>query len=151
MKKKDKLDEFNFKNHAENMTTIIKYVMEYFNNYLNPEAYDYEKIKIEQTAIKIEQEIGSTFPKSKNFVVEYYKKCKARIDRILKSWLKDLKYFQLFYCTEDYVNVVNGFCDSAKMRGTGIEQYKDKLIILVQEIKENETEKPSRLTRGRGC
>ncbi|ACL77026.1 hypothetical protein [Ruminiclostridium cellulolyticum] len=37
MKKKDKLAEFDFQNHAENMTTVIKYVMDYFNNYLNPE------------------------------------------------------------------------------------------------------------------
>ena len=47
MKKKDKLDEFNFRNHAENMSSVISYVMEYFNNYLNPEAYNYEQIKID--------------------------------------------------------------------------------------------------------
>lgn len=54
MKKKDKLDEFNFQNHAENMTAVIKYVMDYFNNYLNPEAYDYENIKVEQTLLKMD-------------------------------------------------------------------------------------------------
>ncbi len=143
MKKKDKLDEFNFKNHAENMTTVIRYVMEYFNNYLNPEAYDYENIKIEQTALKIEQDIETTFPKSKDFIIDYYKKYKTRIDKTFTSWLKDLKYFHLFYCTEDYKDAVDLFCDSAKMRGTGIEEYKDRLITLAQEIKENETEKPS--------
>lgn len=92
MKKKDKLDEFNFTNHAENMTAVLKYVMDYFNNYLNPEAYDYEKIKIEQTASKIEQEIENSFPNSKGFIIDYYKKYKTRIDRNLKSWMKDLKY-----------------------------------------------------------
>lgn len=46
MKKKDKLAEFDFQNHAENMTTVIKYVMDYFNNYLNPETYDYEISKL---------------------------------------------------------------------------------------------------------
>jgi len=52
MKKKDKLDEFNFKNHAENMSAVISYVMEYFDNYLDPEAYDYEKVKTEQVVLK---------------------------------------------------------------------------------------------------
>ena len=102
MKKKDKLDEFNFKNHAENMTAVIKYVMEYFNTYLDPEAYDYENIKTEQTALKIEQEIGSVFPKSKDFIIDYYKKTKTRIDKGLRSWINELKYVDLFYCKEDY-------------------------------------------------
>lgn len=143
MKKKDNLDEFNFKNHAENMSTTIKYVMEYFTNYLDPEAYDYEKIKIEQIALKIEQEIGDVFPGSKDFIIEYYKKTKTRVDKVLKSWIDDLKYVDLFYCKEDYESAVNKFCDSAKMRGTGIEHFKDQLIILAQEAKENKVEKPS--------
>ncbi|MFC3770381.1 hypothetical protein [Paenibacillus sp. GCM10012303] len=74
MKKKDNLDEFNFKNHAENMSTVLKYVMDYFNQYLNPEEYDYENIKTEQSALKITQEIEGLFPESQGFVIEYYKK-----------------------------------------------------------------------------
>jgi hypothetical protein len=55
IKKKDKLDEFNFQNRTENMTTVIKYVMDYFYNYLNPEAYDYENITVEQTLLHNER------------------------------------------------------------------------------------------------
>jgi hypothetical protein len=143
MKKKDKLDEFDFSNHAENMTTIIKYVMDYFNNYLNPETYDYERIKTEQTTTKSAQEIGDKLPNSKDFIVDYYKKQKTRIDKLLKSWIKDLKYIHLFYCIADYEGTVEKFCAGAKMKGTGIEQYKDQLVKLAQEIKENEVERPS--------
>lgn len=143
MKKKDKLDEFNFKNHAENMTAIIKYVMGYFNDYLNPEAYDYENIKMEQTTLKIEKEIQAAFPESIDFIIEYYKTNKTRIDKVLKPWLKGVKYMHLFYCYDDYKKAVSEFCNSAKMKNTGIEQYKDELIILAQEVKENEDEKPS--------
>jgi len=96
MKKKDKLDEFNFQNHAENMTKVIKYVMDYFNSYLNPETYDYENIKVEQTLLKIDQEIGTTYPKSKDFILRYYKEYKSRIDRTLKNYITDLKYYHLF-------------------------------------------------------
>lgn len=143
MKKKDKLDEFNFQNHAENMTAVIKYVMEYFNNYLNPEAYDYENIKVEQTLLKIDQEIGATYPKSKDFIFRYYKEYKSRIDRTLKNYISDLKYYDLFYCKEDYENAVDAFCNSSKVKGIGVENFKEDLVVLAQEIKDNETEKPS--------
>jgi len=143
MKRKDKLDEFNFQNHAENMTMVIKYVMDYFNNYLNPETYDYEKIKVEQTLLKIDQEIGTTYPKSKDFILRYYKEYKSRIDRTLKSYITDLKYYHLFYCKEDYENAVDAFCNSSKVKGTGVDNYKEDLVVLAKEIKDNETEKPS--------
>jgi len=143
MKKKDKLDEFNFKNHAENMATVIRYVMEYFNNYLNPEAYDYENIKLEQTAVKIEQEIADDYPESKAFIIEYYKKYKTRIDRIINNWLKGEEYLDLFYCQDDYEKTVNQFCASTKMKNTEVEQYKDELIILARESKERRVGKPS--------
>ena len=53
------MDESNFQNHTENIMTVIKYVMDYFNNYLNPKAYDYKNIKAEQTVLEIDQEIGT--------------------------------------------------------------------------------------------
>ena len=52
-KKEDKIDEFDFKKHSENMASIIKYVTDYFNNYLNLEDYDYEMAKTQQTVNKI--------------------------------------------------------------------------------------------------
>lgn len=143
MKKKDHLDEFNFKNHAENMSTVLKYVMDYFNHYLNPEEYDYENIKTEQSALKIIQEIEGFFPESKDFVIEYYKKTKSRIDRLLKSWMYERKYVHLIHSAEDYENTIHKFCSSTKMKGTEIEQYRDQLLILAKEIKAKETEKPS--------
>jgi hypothetical protein len=143
MKKKDKLDEFNFQNHAENMTTVIKYVMDYFNTYLNPETYDYENIKIEQTILKIDQEIGTTYPRSKDFILRYYKDYKSRIDRTLKNYISELKYYDLFYNKEDYESAVDDYCNSSKVKGIGVDNYRENLVILAQEIKDNETEKPS--------
>lgn len=144
MKKKDKLDEFDFRNHVENMSAIMKYVMEYFNKYLNPEEYDYETVKLEQTTAKIEREIADTFPKSKAFIIEYYKKHKLRIDKIFSSWFEDLDYRGLFYCHEDYKHVVDEFCSSKKVQGTEVEKHTAELVVLAQEIKDRETGKPSR-------
>lgn len=144
MKKKDKLDEFDFKKHAENMASVMKYVVEYFNTYLNPEEYDYEAIKLEQAAAKVEREIGDTLPQSKVFIVDYYKKYKMRIDRSLKSHLKSLEYIELFFSMDDFESAVDQFCSDRKMQEIGVAQYKNELLVLAQEIRARETEKPSR-------
>lgn len=47
-KKKDKLNEFDFEKHSENMAKVIQYVTEYFNTYLNIEDYNFEQIKTQQ-------------------------------------------------------------------------------------------------------
>ncbi|WP_196599091.1 hypothetical protein [Pectinatus frisingensis] len=144
MKKKEKLDEFDFKNHAENMAAVMKCVVEYFNTYLNPEEYDYETIKLEQSAARVEKEIADTLLRSKDFIIEYYKKYKSRIDRTLKSHLKSYEYMELFYSRDDFEDMINEFCEDRKIQDMGLAEHKEELIILVQELKERETEKPSR-------
>ncbi|QDR81317.1 hypothetical protein [Sporomusa termitida] len=144
MKKKEKIDEFDFKKHAENMAAVMKCVVEYFNTYLNPEEYDYEAIKLEQSAAKVEKEIADTLPRSKNFIIDYYKKYKSRIDRTLKSHLKSYEYMELFFSRDDFEDIVNEFCEDRKMQDMGLAEYKEELISLAQELKERETEKPSR-------
>lgn len=142
MKKKNKLDEFDFKNHTENMTAIINYVMDYFNNYLDPEAYDYEKIKTEQVMLKISQEIDENLLKSKNFIIQYYKESKTRIDRVFKKYFSTIEYVDLFYYYDDYEQATIKFCSSSKMKNTGIEKYKDNIITLAKEVKKLITEEP---------
>jgi len=71
-KKKDKLDEFNFKNHSVNMGTVIQYVMDYFNQYLNIEDYSYEQIKMQQAVDKFKAGLMERYPTSYEFIVSYY-------------------------------------------------------------------------------
>lgn len=143
MKKKDGIDEFDWKNHAENMAAVIKYVMDYFNTYLNPDDYDYELIKAEQTAAKILQEINAAYPQSKEFITEYFKKYKKRIDRSLSAWLTKSKYFDLYCFPEDFEEAITRFGESPQMKGTDILQFKDQLFVLAQEIKADKTDFPS--------
>ncbi len=142
MKKKEKLDEFNLKNHAQNMASVISYVMEYFNNYLNPETYNYEEIKTQELIDKIVKEVETTFPKSKDFIVEYYKAHKIRLDRTFKKYVKEFEYIDLFYTDEDFNYIVDKFCLNPKMKNSDIELFKDKLFIMAKEIKNLITEKP---------
>lgn len=139
MKKRDKLDEFNFTKHAENMATAIRYVTDYFNDYLEPETYDYEKIKLEQTIEKVKKEVGGRYPQSINFIIEYYKKTRTRIDRYIKSWCKDEAYFKLFYSESDYIESMERFLEARKLDDHGIEDFRGKISLLIRENKEVET------------
>ena len=142
MKIRDKLDEFDFKNHAGNMATIIGYVTEYFNVYLDPVTFDYERIKYDEKVQKIKQEIENAYPRSLDFLLQFYQENKTRLDRSFRSWMKDLEFKDLFYSSEDYAKVVEDFCANSKMKGTDIKKYKDQLQVLAQEIKERDVEKP---------
>ena len=72
-KKKDKLDEFDFQKHSENMGAIIKYVMEYFNTYLNLEDYSYEQVKTQQVIDKFKEGIIENFPTTHEYIIDYFK------------------------------------------------------------------------------
>lgn len=91
------------------MASVISCVMEYFNNYLNPETYNYEEIKTQEIIEKIVKEVESTLPKSKDFIIQYYKDHKSRIDRIFKKYIKELEYIDLFYSDED-INYIKKLC-----------------------------------------
>jgi vacuolar-type H+-ATPase subunit C/Vma6 len=71
-KKTNKLDEFDFQKHTENMTSVIQYVMEYFNEYLNPETYDYERIKLEQTIDKLKKDLPGRYPESLDAIIDFF-------------------------------------------------------------------------------
>lgn len=71
-KRKEKINEFDFTKHSDNMGNIIQFVSEYFNDYLNPEDYNYELIKLQQTIEKSKKTLINQFPKTHDFIEEYY-------------------------------------------------------------------------------
>jgi hypothetical protein len=56
MKRADKIDEFDYSKKPENMSAVMKYVMAYFNEYLNIETCDTETIKFKHATDKLEEE-----------------------------------------------------------------------------------------------
>ncbi|ACL77025.1 hypothetical protein [Ruminiclostridium cellulolyticum] len=80
--------------------------------------------------MKIDQEICNSYPKSKDFILRYFKEYKSSIDRTLRKYISDLKYYDLFYCGKDYESAVAEFCDSSNVKWSGIENYKEDLAVL---------------------
>lgn len=140
-KKKDKLNEFNFEKHTENMSTVIQYVMEYFNEYLDPVSFDFERNKIDQAIRKFQDEIIAKYPLSAKFIIEYFKKTKQRIDRLLYRYIEKINDYELLYTEDDFRN-------AALFLNKDLEKYDPEidmeslLKIFIAEYKKDATSAP---------
>ncbi|MGY5239183.1 hypothetical protein [Clostridium tertium] len=141
-KREDKLDEFDFKKHSENMANIIKYVTDYFNNYLNLEDYDYEKIKTQQAVDKFKNDIEKRYPETNEYIISYYLDNKKRLDKYVAKAFEEMKDSELFYKEEDFKKVAE-YVIEKKLYVTMNETLSNKLTIMAQEYKQNESEAPS--------
>lgn len=141
-KKEDKIDEFDFKKHSENMANIIKYVTDYFNNYLNLEDYDYEKIKTQQTVDKFKNDIQKRYPETYDYIISYYLDNKKRLDKYVSKAYEDMKDSELFYKEEDY-NKVAEYVIEKKLNVSMNETLCHKLSVIAREYRKNENEAPT--------
>lgn len=141
-KKEDKIDEFDFKKHSENMASIIKYVTDYFNNYLNLEDYDYERVKTQQTVDKFKKDIQKKYPETHGYIISYYFDNKMRLDKYVAKAYEDMKDSELFYKEEDY-NKVAEYVIEKKLNVPMNEVLCHKLSIMAREYKQIENECPS--------
>lgn len=140
MKKADKLDEFDFLKQSVNMAAVMKYVLTYFNEYLTMETCDAETIKLKQTMDKLEEEIDRRYPKSMEFILNFYMQYKIRIHKEIDKWSENIPYFSFFYCEEDFSSAAKSFCISYKLKVENMEEYESEITTLFAEIKHQNTE-----------
>ncbi|GLC31126.1 hypothetical protein [Clostridium omnivorum] len=141
-KKENKIDEFDFKKHSENMASIIKYVTDYFNNYLSLEDYDYERVKTQQTVDKFKDDIQKKYPETHDYIILYYFDNKIRLDKYVAKAYEDIKDSELFYKEEDYNNVAE-YVIEKKLNVQMNEMLFHKLSVMAREYKQIENECPS--------
>lgn len=141
-KKEDKIDEFDFKKHSANMASIIKYVTDYFNNYLSLEDYDYEKIKTQQTVDKFKNDIQKKYPETHEYIISYYLNNKIRLDKYVSKAYEGMKDSELFYKEEDYIKVAK-YVIEKKLNVPMDGMLCHKLSIMAREYKQAESESPS--------
>ena len=141
-KKEDKIDEFDFKKHSENMASIIKYVTDYFNNYLNLDDYDYEMAKTQQTVNKFKNGIQKNYPQTHDYIISYYFDKKMRLDKYVTKAYEEMKDSELFYKEEDY-NKVAEYVIEKKLNIPMNEMLFLKLSLMAQEYKQVQNECPS--------
>lgn len=140
-KKKDKLDEFNFKNHSENMGAVIHYVMDYFNQYLNIEDYSYEQIKMQQTVDKFKVGLMERYPTTYEFIISYYWESKKRLDSYIDKAFRELEDCELFYLPEDYREVAKYVCKD-KLNLSPSEELLINISAMAKDHCDTRSEKP---------
>lgn len=140
-KKKDKLDEFDFQKHSENMGAVIKYVMEYFNTYLNLEDYSYEQVKTQQVIDRFKEGIIESFPSTHEYIIDYFWSTKKRLDKLLENTYKDIEDIDLFYLPEDDRKVAEHVCKK-KLGINGTEDLLNNLATMSKEYRQSQTAPP---------
>ena len=143
MKKTDRLDEFDFTKQSENMSSVMKYVMSYFNEYLNMETCDAEEIKQKHATDKLGEETARKYPESKDFILNFYLQHKIKINKELDKWLNDIQYFPFYYSEQDFSTLADDFCASYKLKGAEMNEYTKNIALLIAEIKKNNTDPPT--------
>ncbi|MEW8994385.1 hypothetical protein [Clostridium sp.] len=141
-KNEDKIDEFDFKKHSENMASVIKYVTDYFNNYLNLEDYDYEQMKIQETINKFKGKVMKTFPLTGDYVISYYLNKKKRLDKYVGKAFEEVKDSELFYEKQDF-EMIAKYVIEKKLDVSFEQELFNTLVILAQEYREANKESPA--------
>lgn len=140
-KKKEKIDEFDFQNHSENMATVIQYVTDYFNQYLNLEEYSYEQVKTQQAVDKFKEGIIEKFPTMYEFIISYFWENKKRIDKLLIKAYEEMEDSELFYLPEDDRKIAEYVCKK-KLGITTNEEFLNSVAMMSKEYRDTEIETP---------
>src|SRR5690625_4962466 len=142
-KRKEKINEFDFTKHSDNMGEIIKFVSEYFNDYLNPEDYNYELIKLQQTIEKSKKKLINQFPKTHDFIEKYYLNKKKRVDTFIKKACDAQKDIDIYYNETEFVGNEKGAVDVLSESELSDDDF-DKIVLAVKEYWDYYMSKPSR-------
>lgn len=140
-KKKEKLDEFDFQKHSENMAKVIQYVTDYFNQYLNLEDYSYEQVKTQQAIDKFKDELKNKFPTTYEFIITYFWENKKRIDKLLIKAYGEIQDSELFYLPEDDIKVAKYVCEK-KLGVTATKELLDNIVTMSMEYRQWHMEEP---------
>lgn len=141
-KRKDKLNEFDFTQHSENMGKVIQYVSDYFNNYLSPEDYSYEQIKLQQNIEKSRKTLENRYPQTHDFIEKYYLEHQKRIDTFIGKACENFKDIDIFYRKEDFRKIA----EEVVFKRLCIEDMNEddfaKVVVAVEEHLKSKIDKP---------
>ncbi|MEI5992044.1 hypothetical protein A5881_003600 [Enterococcus termitis] len=143
-KKKDKLNEFDFTIHSENMGKIIQYVSDYFNNYLTPDDFNNEVLKLQQNIQKSQKMLSERYPKSRMFVEEFYLKNHKQIDTFIGKSYEKFSDVDLYYRDEDFKKIAVDVLSNKLLIESYTQDDLQQVIVVAKEYHEYSKSKPYR-------
>lgn len=141
-KQEDKLDEFDIKKQSEIISTVIQYVMDYFNSYLDIAKYSAEQLKVQQAIDKFKGTIMERFPTKVEFIISYYWESKKRLDLYIQNAIKEMEDSDLFYLPEDDIKVAQYVCIKKLKISSISEEFLNNVANCVQEYRAYRGEQP---------
>ncbi|MDD3278651.1 MAG: hypothetical protein PHG16_07170 [Lachnospiraceae bacterium] len=141
-KKRDKMNEFDFSHHSENMGKVIQYVTDYFNDYLNLEDFSQEQAMAQQAVERFREGVMERHPLSYSFIIDYYMKTRKRIDTLAEKAYQDFEDGELFYTDEDFQKIAEHLCKK-KLLVEPETTFLEQLKIVIRECRMNTGEAPS--------
>ncbi|GIN59864.1 hypothetical protein J8TS2_41830 [Lederbergia ruris] len=142
-KRKEKINEFDFTKHSDNMGKIIQFVSEYFNDYLSPEDYNYELIKLQQTIEKSKKTLINQYPNTHGFIEEYYLNKKKRIDTFIKKVCDAQKDIDIFYKENEFLEIAKEVSHRLSDSELSGEDF-SKVVLAVKDYWKYNISKPNR-------
>lgn len=143
-KNKDKLNEFDFAHHSENMSKIIQYVSDYFNNYLTPEDFSNEVLKLQKNLKKSEKMLLARYPKSHKFIEKFYLDNQKRLDIFIGKSYETFRDVDLYYRDEDFKKIAIDVTHNRLLIKSITANDLNNVIIAVKEYHEYTKSKPRR-------
>lgn len=143
-KLKDKLDEFDFSKRSENMGKIINYVSEYFNDYLTPEDFSEEILKLQQNLEKSRKRLEEDYPTSHFFIEQFYMKHQKRIDTFIGKVIQNSVEAPLCYRLSDYMAIAKEVLYNRLLMKDESEETLNNVAIAVEEYTKRWNEEPDR-------
>lgn len=143
-KLKDKLDEFDFSRRSDNMGKIINYVSEYFNDYLTPEDFSEEILKLQQNLEKSRKRLEEDYPTSHLFIEQFYMKHQKRIDTFIGKVIQNSVEAPLCYRLSDYMAIAKEVLYNRLLMKDESEETLNNVAIAVEEYTKRWNEEPDR-------
>lgn len=143
-KLKDRLDEFDFSKRSENMGKIINYVSEYFNDYLTPEDFSEEILKLQQNLEKSRKRLEEDYPTSHLFIEQFYMKHQKRIDTFIGKVVQNSVEAPLCYRLSDYMAIAKEVLYNRLLMKDESEETLNNVAIAVEEYTKRWNEEPNR-------
>lgn len=143
-KLKDKLDEFDFSKRSKNMGKIINYVSEYFNDYLTPEDFSEEILKLQQNLEKSRKRLEEDYPSSHLFIEAFYMEHQKRIDTFIGKVVQNSVEAPLYYQLSDYMVIAKEVLYNRLLMKGESEENLNNVAIAVGEYMERRNEEPDR-------
>jgi len=132
-KKQDKVNEFDITKKTKNMARCVRYVLDYFEQDIDPKKNDLELAK-RKSIIAKSQVLKEYDPEVGKWVVDIYEEYGVRLDWAASKIIKNDHLCLLWYRVEDMRSCVEQFINKNKTKVNPLIEQEKQVMMLFREL-----------------